>query len=527
MLQLRDYQSEPLEAAIAYLRENPTGRPLIAVPTGGGKSLMSAEIMRRVHTRNNRMLYLTMTQELITQTLDELKALSPEVMSRVTVACAGLGKTDFSGDIVLGTAQTVVRNLGKLGARNVILVDEAHGIPRDQSSMYGKIMNAVLAEQPKAVFMGLTGTPYRLDSGRLDEGKGAPFSKLVYQVSTRTLQDRGFLSKLTYRKPKVEINAAGVHVRRGDFVVSELESIALNTELCKAISADIQTRMRAGDRKCMIVFCISIEHATMMADALRDVGINAASLSSEDDKLSRKAVISAMRNGELEALCNVMIASTGFNVPHVDMIAHCRPTMSTGLWVQQVGRGLRVAPGKTDCLVVDYAGNTFRHGPVEDIERGAVKPGNDRAKICLHCEAVVSRSATHCPECGEAFPAPQARLVQPTSLGEKLGLGVWVQCVGDRRVEIHHASSGRDALRVRLTGADGKQYSLWLSFIAEPWARSQNRAQWLALGGKDPFPSHAASAYQRATVGREIMSPRMMRLKRNKRGYIDVVDVEL
>lgn len=521
MIELRDYQKAAIDAARAYVRQNRQGHPLLGVPTGGGKSLIAADLMRAVKANGRRALYLTMTEELVSQTLEDFTKLAPEIAMGATIACAGLGKVDLSGDVVLGTAQSVYRRLDEIGERAVIIVDEAHGIPRDENSMYGAIFKG-----RDCIKVGLSATPYRLDSGRLDEGDGAPFSKMVYQVQTRELQRQGFLCELRYRKAKLEIDASAARVRKGEFVVADLEVEALNDELCARISEDLwDTFMSEGRGRC-IVFCVSIRHAELMAEKLRYLGASAISLSEKTPKRDRRAAIAGFKAGEFEFLCNVNIASTGFNVPNVDLVASIAPTMSTGRWVQTVGRGLRIAPGKDFCLVKDYAGNIFRHGLVEDIERGIVKPGNDRAKLCVECEAAIPKHATKCPECGAVQPV-QARSVQPRQI--KLGQGAWLKVISGS-FGIWRKDGRPDSFRCAFRCEDGRTYSIWLPFgrDEDPWFQAQVRSRWLALGGDEPAPLTAADATYRANIGQELLVPTEIMVAQNlKTGFHEIKDMDL
>jgi DNA repair protein RadD len=518
-ISLRDYQTTALNAARAYVKSNRNGNPLIGVPTGGGKSLIASELMRSVKLNNRRALYLTTTEELVSQTLEDLTKLAPEVAMGATIACAGLGPVDLSGDIVLGTAQSVYRRLDEIGERAVIIVDEAHGIPRDENSMYGAIFKG-----RECIRIGLTATPYRLDSGRLDEGEGAPFTKMVYQVQTRELQRRGFLCPLKYRKSKIEIDTSSVRVNRGEFVVADLEIEALNQEVCEKIAKDFYDTFVEFHRTKALAFCVSVRHAAMLAAEIRKLGGFADVVSNETPKDRRREIIAKFRAGSIDVLCNVNIAAVGFNVPDVDFIASCAPTMSTGRWVQTVGRGLRIADGKDYCLVKDYAGNCFRHGIVEEIERGVVRQGNDRAKLCPVCEAVMPKHALKCPECGAVLPQI-VRSVLPDRLID-LKRGAWLK-VDSGSFGVWHKEGRPEWLKATFR-CQGKVFSLWIPFGEDDaWLRAQGRKRWLSLGGNEPVPLTARDAVQRANMGGELQVPAEIMVRENRKGFKAIEDVDL
>jgi DNA repair protein RadD len=524
MITLRPYQAEAIDAARNYLRAEPKGNPLISIPTGGGKGLIAAELLRGVKAKKRRAIYLTMSKELVSQTLADLTNLAPEVGLSATLACAELAPVDLSGDIVLGTPQSVFRRLGEIGDRDLIVVDECQLIPRDEGSMYQKIFQHV----PKTR-VGLTATPFRLDSGRLDEGDGAPFSKTVYTVPTSQLQKSGHLCKLVYRKAKMEVSTLGVHIRQGEFVVSELEEFALNQQLCAEIAADLREAMLRDNRRSTILFCVSITHARMMAQALNAIGTKAAHVSSEDGKEHRSLVIGALKSGNLEVMCCVQVGMIGLDVPRLDMVAWARPTASTGLWIQGCGRGLRMFKGKPNCMIRDYAGNIFRHGPVEDVERGAVKRGNDRAKLCVACEAVLSRSAVQCPECGAVQPV-QARSLQEQERKVVLDLnrGEWI-AVDSGSFGTTVTTKGQPALKCTFRCNGKRVYSLWIQFThGNTWAQHYDRTRWMALGGEAPFPRDVQDAHWRATFGQELKVPREILVRKAKKSdFIEVIDVDL
>lgn len=521
---LRDYQQAALSAAQAYLRENPLGRPLIGMPCGSGKSVFSAELLRRVQEKGRRALYLTMSEELVSQTMEDYGRLDPTSAMRASIACAGLGKVDLSADITLGTAQSVYRNLKDVGERDLIIIDEAQCIPRDEDSMLGAILKG-----RRCVKIGMSGTIYRLDSGRLDEGAGAPFDKLVYQVQTKKLQEDGYLSKLRYSKSKsIAIDLAGIHTRAGEFVLGELEEQVLQERLCNAMADDFVAEFKREMRRSAIVFCVSIEHARIMALKLRERGLRAVSADSEN-KAERKRAVAAMRSGEAEVLCNVAIAMVGFNVPMLDMCAWMRPTQSTGLYVQGSMRVSRLFHGKEYGLIRDYAGNIFGHGYVEEIERGAIRRGNDRCKLCPECDYAIPSGARMCPVCRAVQPAQARgeRRGQPKKLKLDLNKGTWLP-VTDGSFHVY-ARDGREPSLRCVFDTGRKSYSLWIFFgDTDSWAVSKNRSRWLALGGQEPLPLSAADAEWRANLGGELHVPREILVKRNpKNDFVGVEDVDL
>ncbi|HET9980592.1 MAG TPA: helicase-related protein, partial [Ktedonobacterales bacterium] len=171
--------------------------------------------------------------------------------------------------------------------------------------------------------------------------------------------------------------------------------------------ADLLTRSQG--RKAGIVFCVDVKHAEAVLDELRAHGEQAALVHGGTPKGERGDLITKFQAGSLRWMVNVNVLSEGFDAPHIDCVAMLRPTKSPGLYYQQVGRGFRLAPGKADCLVLDYAGNMLEHGPVDAIKvRGArakspAKVETGKAKECPGCQALLAFGVRQCPECGYLF----------------------------------------------------------------------------------------------------------------------------
>jgi DNA repair protein RadD len=198
--------------------------------------------------------------------------------------------------------------------------------------------------------------------------------------------------------------------RQGEFVADEVEALMDADALVQSACAEIVdlTRTRAAT----LLFCAGVQHAGHVAAVLRDRHDIAVEVVTGDTPTAeRDRIIAAFKAGELRYLANVNVLTTGFDAPQVDCVALLRPTLSAGLYYQMVGRGFRLAPGKTDCLVLDYGGNVLRHGPVDQLavttqDRGK-GDGEPPAKECPECHAVVAAAFAHCPQCGHEFPPPE------------------------------------------------------------------------------------------------------------------------
>ncbi|CAK0745751.1 hypothetical protein CCP2SC5_1380001 [Azospirillaceae bacterium] len=155
-----------------------------------------------------------------------------------------------------------------------------------------------------------------------------------------------------------------------------------------------------------------MDHATHVAEAIRERGVPCATIFGDTEKSERDQVIAAFKRGEIRALASMGVLTTGFNAPAVDLIAMLRPTKSAGLYVQMVGRGARLAPGKENCLVLDFAGNVARHGPIDMIKPKTAETGEGDApvKVCPDCDTIVHAAVRVCPDCGYVFPPPEIKI---------------------------------------------------------------------------------------------------------------------
>jgi DNA repair protein RadD len=407
MLKLRYYQDEAIEKTIDYW-SNGGGNPLVELATGTGKSLVIAEILRRLIDEypSLNVLMLTHVRELVRQNYDELLSHWPG--APVGINSAGLGRRDRHNKILFASIQSVAGyDVGALGRRGLVIVDEAHLIPHKESGQYRTVLEKLCALDPDLRVLGLTATPYRLDSGRLDEGKDRLFDKTVYSYDIGQAVDDGFLVPLVARGSKNSIDVSNVGRRGGEFIPGQLEEAA--SAVTQAACDEICTK--ATDRKKWLVFCSGVDHAYATRNAMRERGITCETITGKTPKGDRDRIIRDFKSGRVRCLTNANVLTTGFNVPGVDMIAMLRPTLSTSLYVQMLGRGTRLDNGKEDCLVLDFSGNVMRHGPVDGLNSKDKKNKAGRADIsavaakeCPNCGTLVGLRSFSCEVCDYEWP---------------------------------------------------------------------------------------------------------------------------
>lgn len=405
--QLRDYQQRAIVMLYGWLARN-AGNPCIVAPTGSGKSWIIAALCEDVLRQwpDSRILILSHVKELLSQDADKIVQAWPD--APVGLYSAGLNRRDVDRITVAGI-QSIWRRPEECGKIDLAIVDEAHLINHSDSGMYRSLLKSLKEQNPLMRIVGLTATPYRLGHGLITEGENRIFDGLIEPVTIAELVARGFLAPLRSKLPAKTLDVEGVHKRGGEYVESELQ-LAVDTD---ANNAEIikETLARAGDRKAWLFFCTGVEHAFHMRDELRRAGIPTAAVVGDTPAAERSEILKNFKTGRLKALTNVDVLTTGFDYPGIDLLAMCRPTLSPGLYVQMAGRGMRVAEGKADCMVLDFAGNVAMHGPITSV---AIPKGKSTAikkavRKCPECDEIVATGVKVCPACGYEFPAPERK----------------------------------------------------------------------------------------------------------------------
>lgn len=402
---LRDYQQRAIAALYDWFRSNATGHPILELPTGAGKSHIVAELCRDIMSENPsaRVLMLTHVKELIEQNANKLRDAWPN--APMGIFSAGLGRKDIDA-ITFAGIQSIYRHAAKLGHVHLVVIDECHLVNNNKDGRYRKLLDDLTAINPALRIVGLTATPYRLGQGYLTQGEEALFDDIIDVVSISELVAKGYLSPLRSKlPPKGQIDLLGVEKVAGEFNQKQLEDAARLSEI-EAVETIIEY---SAGRNSWLIFCTGVDHAKEVARALNYRGVPAESITQYTPKDKRAELIADFKAGRLRALTNCNVLTTGFDHPGTDLIAFLRPTMSAGLYMQMAGRGMRIAEGKTDCLVLDFAGNISRHGPVTNVTPSARSrredgiEGDAPVKACPDCHELVLISEMVCPACGHEW----------------------------------------------------------------------------------------------------------------------------
>lgn len=407
---LRWYQQAAVDAAVAWHATH-EGHCLIVVPTGGGKSLILATLAGDAIAVGARVLIVAHRKELIDQNVRAVR--TRVTVNNIGIVSAQLGRKDGTRAITVGGIQTLAKAPHSYGPFDLILLDECHLVPTSDETQYRKFLDAQHKQNPNVRIIGLSATPYRLDSGRLDQGENRLFTEIAYECDLPRLIREGFLSPIISKATLAQYDTTGVQLSGGEFAPGALER-RINTP--EATQGVVEELIRcAGDRKKWLLFAAGIAHAERLAEALTEAGIPTGVVHGNLNAGDRADVLARFKSGALRALSNCDLLTTGFDEPSIDLVALCRPTKSASLFVQMVGRGLRIAPGKKDCLILDFSGNTVFHGPIDAIvikdRTKSTGQGEAPAKSCPTCMEIVAAGVRVCPSCAFNFPPPQAQLI--------------------------------------------------------------------------------------------------------------------
>lgn len=384
-LQLRDYQRKLIkDTHISMSKGN--RRPLVVLPTGGGKTAVFAWMSAQTQKKGNTVWFLVHRRELKQQAIDTFKKF----------------------DIPINTIHIdMVSQWKKLPKPDLIVFDEAH---HATARTWEKIVEAY----PDTHIIGLTATPTRLTGKPL----GTIFDDLVLGVTTEQLINLGFLSDYRYIAPPISFMASDFKSVRGDYDRKQIEEVMRTNAIYGQVIKEYETYAKG---KQAIYFCTTVLHSEETAEKFREHGINAVHFDGNTPKTERDEIIRKFRNNEIQVLCNVDLIGEGFDMPNCDIVGMLRPTKSLTIFLQQAGRALRPREGKT-AVIIDHVGNIERHGLptdsrgwslVDEVKtkgREIDKSGNYNIRICKDCYAAYESSLKSCPVCGKDYEATRKEL---------------------------------------------------------------------------------------------------------------------
>lgn len=510
MIQPRYYQVDAVHAFYKYFQEN-TGNPIIAMPTGTGKAVVQAMLLQSILYAYpmQRIVSATHVKELVDQNYKKLKDLWPQAPAGVY--SAGLKRKEHQHPISFVGIGSVAKKAHLFGRVDLLFIDEAHLVSPSEETLYQKFIGDLRKVNPLLKVVGLTATPWRLGQGKITED--GIFTDICYDITSRDAFNRliseGFLSTLIPKKTAQLLDVEGVHMRGGEFIANELQHAVNKQDITHG--AIKEAMELASDRHHWLVFASGVEHAIDIANMMNDMGIPTVAIHSKMGDAARDQAILDFKAGKYRAAVNNNVLTTGFDYPAIDCILVLRPTASTVLWVQMLGRGTRplYAEGfdlsttegrlasiahspKQNCLVLDFASNTRRLGPINDPviprKKGDKGGGDAPVKLCTNCETYNHASARHCEFCGTEFTF-QVKFKATAASDEliKQDIPVVTTFAVDHVTYSRHHKQGRPPT-MKVTYYCGlRSFSEYVCFEHDGFAQRKAR-QWWKERTPAPFP---------------------------------------
>ncbi|UFK26943.1 DNA/RNA helicase [Vibrio phage vB_VpaS_AL-2] len=551
----RDYQEFGIEEFFRYYCNGGKGDGLLLYPTGTGKSIIIAEIVRRMCGQwpGTRVMMLTHVKELIEQNYDKLKTVWRHAPAGIY--SAGAGRKDTQYPITFGGVQSVVKNPGQFGKIDLLIIDECHRIPKSGNTSYQKVIKFLKKMNPRMIVLGLTATAYRMGGGTLLE-MGIFDHVLVDATEFHAFNwffDQGYLCTLSPYRTETEIDLKGVGKQGGDFVQSQLQKATDKEEITHAAVAEMVRAAEDQGREHWLIFATGVEHCDHIVTEIIEQGYTAVAVHSKMSSKQRDENIKLFMDKKVTALVNMGVLTTGFDAPFVDLLGILRATESASLWVQILGRGTRTdyAEGydlstqqgrldaianslKPDCLVLDFAGNTQRLGPINDpVTPEKKKKGGGEApvRICDKCKFMMHASLRVCPKCGTEYP-PEIKFKAKAGTDELIARAK----KSAPPPEVHIFKVDR-VFFTRKGGRAGKPDYLEIAYHTglrkftqplclehEGFAGKKARDWWReATGCDDNVPETIADAAQRFD---ECRTPRNIRVHTNKKPYPQILQID-
>lgn len=435
--ELRDYQAR----AIDELREGFKTRKRILLygPTGAGKTTVFSFVAAGARVRGKSTIIIAHRRELIAQASARLDDYGIDH----GIIMAGHWRKKPWLPVQVASIDTL-RNRS-VNAFDLIVIDEAH---HSVARSYVEFVES----QTQAKVLGVSATPFRMDG----KGLGDAFDGLVRMSSVRELIDLGYLVPPRMFAP-TKPDLSGIKIKNGDFDQEELARRIDRQQLVGDIVH--HWRSLASDRQ-TIVFAVNVAHSKHIVDNFVAAGVRAEHLDAETPKDQRDAILKRLASGQTSVVSNVAVLTEGTDIPNVSAIVLARPTQSRVLYIQAAGRGLRTAPGKRDCLVLDHGGNCLMHGsltaPLEitledglggkKAKRGRLPDSCGTVIQCKSCYAIFDSNRDACPECGDVRKVEAVPTVKDGELKE-------VDFDKDAREhharqEVHLARTLEDLLRI-------------------------------------------------------------------------------
>lgn len=517
-MQARDYQTFAVTSLYDYFAKS-SGNPVLAMPTGTGKSVVIALFLQSIFRSfpNQKIMVLTHVKELIEQNYAKLLAVWPHAPAGIY--SAGLDRRDHMQRIIFGGIASVAKKAHLFAHVDLLIIDEAHLVSPSDETMYRAFIDALKMVNPHLKVIGLTATPWRLGHGKITED--GIFTDVCCDMTTMDAFNwfiqQGYLAPLVPKRTAALLDTDGVHMRGGEFIANELQSAVDKHHITEAALKELLEH--GSDRHSWLLFCAGVQHAQHVADMLTDMGVPCRAVHSKMGDKERDTAIAEWKAGRLRAIANNNVMTTGVDHPALDLIGMLRPTASPVLWVQMLGRGTRpfyadgydvstadgrlqaiAASQKRNCLVLDFANNTRRLGPINDPvipHKKGTKGGEAPVKCCEHCGVWNHASVRICVHCGTPFPEVHIKIQQHASTEAliKFDVPIVEVCAIDHVTYSIHTKTGRPPM-VRVMYYCGlNHYSEFVCVEHDGYAGRKAR-MWWSERAQTPLPATALDAIE-------------------------------
>lgn len=449
MIALRPYQTDMVHHIMHSFSQG-AQRVCAVAPCGAGKTITVGWMIARAQLQGLRTLFIVHRKELLEQADRTFTTMG----IRHGIVAPGTGM-DPSQTVQIGSTQTVAKRLEKIGPIDFIVIDEAHHATANT-------WRTIMTYYQQAETLGVTATPARLGGS----GLGDVFQDLVIGPTVQQLIQWGNLAPYRYFAPPSKANVGSVPVRMGDYVKSELETAVNDADIIGDIVANYR-KLANGMQACC--YCVTRKHSEHVAAMFRAAGISAQHVDGETDKSLRATIIDRFRKRDIKVLCNVDLFGEGFDVPGMEAVILARPTQSLTLYIQQSMRAMRPDPSNPNktAVIIDHAGNCFRHGLPDDDREWTlkVKPKRKREDtgtsltMCEKCFQVYESHLRTCPYCGYVKPVAQKELTQADGELQEIA-----RIKREQRIEVGKARTKQDLEQIAIE----RGYKLgWVSKIAK------------------------------------------------------------
>lgn len=532
MFHPRPYQLQCVQAGFDYYLNGGKGNQLFALPTGTGKSVIPPMFMRRAMTEypSQRMLVLTHVKELIQQNYKALRTVWPT--APVTIYSAGMGVKEGHAPIVIGGVASVVNSMDQIGRRDLLWIDEAHLLSPDENSMYQQVIENLKQRNPFLKVIGLTATPFRMGQGMLTDNiirgeKEVPsiFDDISFNLTGveafNKLIDDCYLMPLIPKQTHSVIDVTDVRLLANDFNQKDLSKAVERQGITGKALGEAYELCR--NRKSWIVFGAGIKNCEQITAILNRMGVPTVCVHSKMSDDDREKGLNAFKQGYFRAIVSNNILTTGFDHPQIDAIIDLRPTTSIPLHIQKYGRGTRPyfpvwftyemlvhlhirrqaieEGGKLNCLVLDFAGNTARLGPINDPRIPNRKKGDGTGdvpvKICPECGAYNHTVVRTCINCGHEFVFKEKIKASASTADiiKKPDANIHYMNVDLMNAKIHQKPGKPDSLKVTYI-CGMKLCNVWLAFEGKGLAKHK-AFEWWRQHHSDDVPATAQEAFNR------------------------------